>query len=213
VTTKLTLYNGALLVCKERFLASLTEEREPRRLLDHVWDNGGVKSCLEEGQWHFAMRTVQIDYDPAIEPEFGFRRAFEKPSDWLRTSALCADDYFHVPLTRYSDESGYWYADVDTLYVRFVSNDSSYGQDLNKWPESFARFVETHFASQIIGKLSGGAEREKEIMAKRRDLLLDAKSKAAQAEPTRFPAQGNWSLSRQGSGGGRDRGNRGNLIG
>jgi hypothetical protein len=213
VTTKLTIYNGALLICKERFLASTSEEREPRRLLDHVWDNGGIRSCLEEGQWHFAMRTVQIDYDPSIEPDFGYRRAFEKPTDWVRTSALCSDEYLNVPLTQYTDEAGYWYADLDALFIRYVSDDTDYGLDLNKWPESFSRFVEAHFAGQIIGKLSGGQEREAEVFAKRREALLQAKSKAAQTQPTRFAAQGAWTSSRRRFAGGNDRGGRGSLIG
>jgi len=37
-TSRLKLYNDALTACGESHLASLTEDREPRRLLDHVWD-------------------------------------------------------------------------------------------------------------------------------------------------------------------------------
>lgn len=81
MTTQLDIYNGALLHCGERFLASLTEQREPRRLLDRVWSSNGVKTCLEQGQWNFAMRTIQIDYDPSIAPSFGYARAFQKPND------------------------------------------------------------------------------------------------------------------------------------
>lgn len=201
---QLTLYNGALLHCKERFLSSLTEEREPRRLLDHVWSNGGVKHCLEQAQWHFAMRTVQLDYDPAIEPGFGYSRAFPKPTDWVLTSALCSDEFFNSPLTQYTDEAGYWYSSLDTIYVRFVSNDPDYGLDLNKWPETFREFVEAHFASRIIGKLSGGSERQKEIDDIRKQKLHIAKSKAAMAEPTSFPATGSWASARR-------RGRRGDL--
>ena len=80
MTTQLDLYNGALLQVGERFLASLTEQREPRRLLDQVWAANGVKTCLEEGQWPFAMRTVQVDYDPSITPTFGYARVFQKPT-------------------------------------------------------------------------------------------------------------------------------------
>jgi hypothetical protein len=121
--TKLTLYNDALLLCGERFLASLTEEREPRRLLDRAWDGGAVRACLEMGQWGFAMRTIQLDYDSGIQPDFGYARAFVKPTDWVLTSGLCSDEFFRSPLTRYTDEAGYWYSDLDTIYVRYVSDD------------------------------------------------------------------------------------------
>jgi hypothetical protein len=212
VTTQLSLYNGALLLCKERFLSSLSEEREPRRLLDHVYSNGGVKFCLEQAQWHFAMRTVMVDYESSIEPDFGYRRAFTKPTDWVLTSAVCEDEFFNAPLTRYFDESGYWYSDLDTIYVRYVSNDTDYGMDLNKWPESFREFVEAHFASKIIGKLSGSEEKTEEMLKLRQKLMLIAKNKSAMADSTKFPAPGSWSMARSGQAN-KSRGNRGSLIG
>ena len=42
--TRLQLYNSALLLLGERNLASLSENREPRRLLDHVWDTGASQT-------------------------------------------------------------------------------------------------------------------------------------------------------------------------
>jgi hypothetical protein len=105
VTTQLDVYNDALLLCGERFLASLTEEREPRRLLDRVWASNGVRTCLEMGQWNFAMRSVQIDYDSGVQPAWGYNRAFAKPTDWVLTSGLCSDEFMRSPLTRYIDEA------------------------------------------------------------------------------------------------------------
>ncbi len=212
--SQLDLYNGALLHCGERFLASLTEEREPRRLLDRVWSVGGVRACLEQGQWNFAMRTIQIDYDPSIQPSYGYNRAFTKPSDWVNTSALCSDEFFRSPLTRYVDEAGMWYSDLDTLYVRYVSNDANYGMNLNAWPESFREFVEAHFASKIILKLSNSEDELHRIEKKREELLKNAKGKAAMAEPTSFMAQGSWSRARNRFPNRRDGGGTtGNLIG
>jgi hypothetical protein len=211
MTTQLTLYNGALLVAGERFIASLSVQEEPRRLLDQVW-TGAIKYCLEQGQWHFAMRTVQIDYDPGIEPDFGYRRAFVKPDDWVNTSGLCSDEYFTAPLTRYIDEAGYWYADLDTLYVRYVSNDALYGMDLNKWPETFREYVEAYLASRILLKIANSEDKAEKAgkLAERR--LMLAKNKAAMAEPTSFPARGSWSSARNRFPR-RDGGGGGSLIG
>ena len=215
MTTQLSLYNDALLLCGERFLASLTENREPRRLLDQVWASGGVKYCLEQGQWFFAMRTIQIDYDVTIEPTFGYNRAFQKPVDWVLTSAVCYDEFFRVPLTQYSDESGYWYASLDTIYVRYVSNDINYGMDLGIWPDSFREFVAAHFASEIVLKIAGSEETKKQVMELRKQRLKNAKSRSAMAEATSFPAQGSWSRARLRGGLRRDGINNdtGNLIG
>lgn len=213
--TRLSTYNDALLIAGERSLASLTEEREPRRVLDQIWNNDGVLACLEEGQWFFAMRTVQIDYDPDMAPPFGFNRAFSKPDDWVMTSAMCSDEFFRVPLTRYSDEAGYLYADIDTLYFKYVSSDPDYGQNLALWPRSFADFVAAHFASKLIIKISNDVDRLNKVLAIRQKTLDQAKNKSAMAQPTAFPAQGSWSKSRTRWMGRNDGGNNsgGNLIG
>ena len=214
MTTQLDLYNKALLYAGERFLGSLTENREPRRLLDHVWSTNGVRYCLERGQWNFAMRTVQIDYDAGVEPSFGYSRAFSKPSDWVLTSSVCADEFFRSPLTRYWDEAGYWYSDLDTLFVRFVSSDAAYGLNINAWPDSFREFVEVHFATKIILKLSNSDTELERLTKLREKLLTTAKSRAAMSEPTSFPARGAWSLSRNRFPNRRDGGGTtGNLIG
>lgn len=193
---QLDIYNKALLYCGERFLGSLTETREPRRLLDHVWATNGVRNCLEQGQWNFAMRTIRLDYDTNIEPTFGYNRAFDKPDDWVLTSSVCADEFFRSPLTRYVDEANFWYTDLDTIYVRYVSSDPLYGMNFGKWPDSFLEFVGCFFASKIILKLSNSQEELKRLQDHADKLLMQAKNKAAMAEPTGFSARGNWSLAR-----------------
>lgn len=220
-TSRLQLYNDALLLCGERSLDSLTVEEKSRRLLDQIWDNGGVDACLEEGQWEFAMRTVRIDYDPGITPEYGYNRAFDKPSDWILTSAVCSDEFFRVPVLRYVDEAGYWFSDLDLLYVRFVSNSATYGGDLSIWPKSFTEFVAAHFASLVVLNISNDDKRlkllanpEKPEHSIRGRALLKAKSRCAMASPTSILAQGLWGQARTRGVARRDGGNTsGNLIG
>lgn len=212
MTTKLEVYNEALLICGERSLSSLTEVRESRYLLDHVYDNDGVQNCLESAQWKFAMRTIRLDYETTIEPEFGYRRAFTKPTDWCLTSAICEDEYFNSPLLYYVDEAGYWYCDLDEIYIRYVSNDSTYGMDLASWPSKFADFVAAHFASKIILKLTTDKERVDQVRKYREKMILEAKNHDAMADPTKFPPPGSWVNARSGRSF-RNRGNRHRLIG
>jgi hypothetical protein len=214
MTTRLKLYKAALRICGERTIASLTEDREPRRLLDEVWDDGGVDACLASGQWDFATRTSKLDYDASITPEFGYRYAFQKPTDWIATLAVSTDEYFNVPLNQYTDEQGYWYCDEQFIYVQYVSNHADWGGDLSSWPQLFTDYAGAHFALKIIRKLTSDDNRIKEVAAIYKEAKLAAKNHDAQGGPTRFPPQGSWTRSRQGSfGGRRDRGSRGSLIG
>lgn len=215
MTDRLSLYNDALMYCGERSLASLSEDREPRRLLDQVWNGGGVQYALEQGQWHFAMRAVLIDSDPSMDPDFGYTYAFTKPDDWLLTTAVCEDEFFKVPLNQYADEKGFWYADIDPLYVRYVSNDIDYGLDLGKWPATFTEYVALYFASRIIIKMSESEAKLGNIVKLRDRALITAKNKAAMANPAAFAAKGAWSRARTRGSKRGDGGNYsgGNLIG
>ena len=221
-TTKLALFNEALSLCRETRLASLSEDREARHLLDQVYDGGGIRRVLEDGQWHFAMRTVRVDTDPDLDPDFGFQYPYSKPTDWVLTSALCADEYFRSPLTaaQYVDESGYWYADVDPIYVRYVSDDEDYGGDLGMWPQSFVDYAVAHFAGKVVMKLTSDKELQQIILGPRFDGMGGlvggrrkfALSRNAMVSGTRTSPPGSWSSARRGGGRG-DGGSNSNLTG
>jgi hypothetical protein len=219
-TDQLGIYNGALMLCKERSLASLTEDREPRYLLDGVWARGGVRFCLEQGQWNFAMRTSILDYTSSVEPSFGYRRAFELPDDWVVPANVSSDEYFQEPLRDYQLEGRFLYCDLDSIYVRFVSDDDTYGFDYSLWPESFREFVEAYFASKVCRKISS-RDIINDICDPKKGVLVlarkNAKNKDLQQEPTRFRAQGGWTKSRFGARSGRgpmgDGGSSGSLTG
>jgi hypothetical protein len=213
---QLDLYNGALRLAGERKLASLTEAREPRFLLDDAWGDGGavaINAMLEQGLWHFAKRTARLDADPNFVPLFGYRRRFEKPNDWVRTAAVAQDEYLEVPLTHVSDEAGSWFADLTPIYVMYVSNDPAYGNNLAAWPPSFALAMEAYLASKIAPKLTTSKDRVDAIEKEYRRLLLDARSKAAMAESAAFLPLGTWVRGRWGRRSTLDRGNPNSLIG
>ena len=119
MTTALTLYNGALRELGERKLASLSENTEPRRVLDDVYA-AGLKYCLEKGHWKFAQRASKLSYTPSYTAPFGYSRQFVKPSDLVKVSKVCQDEYFNTPLLQYSDEGGFWFADLDDIYISYV---------------------------------------------------------------------------------------------
>lgn len=213
MTSKLALYNGALREVGERKLSGLTENREPRRLLDSVWDNDAVKTCLAAGLWNFATNTIELTYSPSVEPSFGYRRAFNKPENWVRTVAMCEDEYQKVPLLHYKDEGAYWYSDLDTIYVSYVDSGTTFGLDYSKWPANFTRYVESWLAARICMPLTqnqskrDGLERDAEVW------LTKAKSTDAMDDATAFPPPGTWSRARHTRGARTDRGSRGRLIG
>lgn len=212
MASKLSIYNGALLVLGERKLSSLSAAQASRRRLDSVWDDDGVKSCLQAGFWNFAMQSVELTYSPSITPAFGFEYAFDKPTDWVRTALVSEDENFTDELLNYEDQGQYWYADVDTLYARYVSDDTSFGMDIANWPANFTRYVEHYFAWRIV-KSTNNSNTDKEALAvEMRRLLNEAKATDAMDEATKQLRPGSWSRARWGNRN-RERGSRRQLIG
>lgn len=209
--TQLGLYNEALRLVGERRLASLAEAREPRRVLDDIWNDGAVDACLEQGMWNFAMRAVKVTAAVAV-PAFGYSYTFDKPTDWIRTAGLSASETIDPPLTDYMEEAGLIFANVTPLYLRYVSNSTDYGKNYNFWPQSFTKFVAAFLASEAILSLTqddARQERAFKLMLMRRS---EARSRDAMNEAVAFPPQGRWAGARRGSAR-HDRGNRGQLIG
>ncbi len=214
--TQLQLYNGALRILGQRKLASITEDAEPRHLLDDAWAEGAVDNCLEEGLWNFAMRTVAINYDPSVQPDFGFSRAFAKPTDWIKTAGAASDGYFSARLRdeEMKDEAGYWWADLDTIYIRYVSNDNLYGSNLAIWPNSFSDFMKAHLALQICPRLIKALNQRADIEKIYTKARLEARNKDAMNEGSPSFPPGRFVAARHGRRNSRfDRGNTGSLIG
>lgn len=212
MTTKLLIFNGALRMCGERKLASITENQQGRHILDDEWADGAVDYCLGAGQWKFAKRTIELASSTSVTPDFGYSKAFAIPSDLIRTTALCSDPYQQVPLLSYTTEQAYWFADVDPLYVSYVSNDASYGGDLTLWPMEFVLFIQAYLASKIVETLTQDENKWAKVYKLAKKYRTEAASSDAMEAPTKFPPEGSWVLARRGRGL-RDRGNRNQLIG
>jgi hypothetical protein len=174
--SKLSVYNAACLALGERKLSSLSENVVMRRRLDSAWDDDLVEYCLAQGLWNFAMVSARLDYSPSIEPDFGYRRAFDKPTDWVRTAIVTDDEYYRHHLTAYEDEADFWFCDIDTIYVQYVSSSTSYG----------------------FAKVTTGSESDAEKMERmERKMMIKARSSDAMDEPTQFPPKGTWLQARR----------------
>lgn len=204
--SKLSIINAALSHLKERRVTE-DEPVEAWREMDAWWNGGDIRDeWLNAGYWNFATRTSKIERNTALTPPFGYSYTFDKPSDWIRTARVASDEYFNSPLTRYDDESSYWFADVDPLYVSYVSNDASYGYDFAAWPELFTRFCEFDLAKKAMNRVGNLDRAEKaDLVAMHRRALVDARNKDAMNEPAKFPPFGSWVRSRS-QGGSRDPG-------
>lgn len=139
MTTKLEVYNFALLNLGERKLASLTEARHPRYVFDDLWTTV-TGYCLAQAMWKFALRaTLSLT---RTDGYFNFTYSYAKPSDIILP--LCLSEFIggEQLYNDVIDIGGFWYANVATLFARYTSNDATAGgMLLSGWTEGFTAYV------------------------------------------------------------------------
>ncbi len=190
---QLRTYKGSL---RKLGLPSLSEiPVELQYRMTEIWDDQFVDQVLQEGQWNFAIRTVKVDYDASIEPDFGYRYGFAKPSDWLRTVGVASDGHFYAPPEYYEDEGEYWWSDLQEMYIRYISNGSSYGTNYASWPEKFQQYVEWELAKQIQ-PIATTELSTKDAFALCERALMEARSVDSMNQPNKRPPVGSWAGAR-----------------
>jgi hypothetical protein len=200
MTDKLTVYNETLGHLDERALASLSENREPRRALDAFWA-GAVNYCLERKFWNFGYRTVSIDASTTLTPLFGYLYAFKIPNDWIRTRKLSAVQTLDPPLIDVAEETGYWYSNITPIFVQYNSNDPLYGMNLGAWPQSFADYVALWLAVKACKRVTGSVEalNGPDGLLKRQEKAYKiAAANCAMNEAIGFAPQSSWVRARRG---------------
>lgn len=213
MATKIELFNAALDELGETAVSDTGEPIEAARILVRRFDRV-VADCLAAGSWNFAMETIQADADTGVTPTFGYAEVFAKPSDWVNTVAISGDPYFTFPLTQYFDDVNFWSADFSPIYVRYVSNDTGLGLDLDRWTPAFTRFVELALADRVAVKITQSETTKQRVEKNLKMARTAALAQDALNEPQpKFPPPGSWTQSRTGRIGLRDRGSNNKLIG
>ena len=194
--SKLARYNGALGRLSERKLASLTEAREPRRVLDDFWDSVTAYS-LARGYWKHAKRTQRMEASANITPAFGPRFAFEKPDDLVRVYLVSGTESME-PGFSYLDENGVWYADIDTIYVTYISNDPAFGMDLSRWGAMFCEYVEARLALKAGPRITNNKADLDLLIAEEKRAMNVALGVDAMEGPPAVPPLNSWVRARGG---------------
>jgi len=196
MASRLSIYKSALrYLGNAAGVASLTEASAARYALDDAWQESG-EYMLAKGLWNFALRTSQLSEDEDVEPLFGYQYAFSKPTDWVRTANIDTDPAFAIGYEDFADEGSYWYANSDTLYVRYVSNDDAYGWNIGEWREPFAQAFAAYLAFQCSLPISSDKGTRNDLFNLSKALLSEAKTLDAVDERVSYSPAGRLVKSR-----------------
>lgn len=145
--SKTDIYNDVARLLKEARFSDITTDDVPLRYeLDSVWDDG-LAFVLEQGQWNFASRSATLSGTASTNRGYSYR--FTKPTDFVRLISVSASASYWPPIENYDQDGSYFYANDATLYVTYVSNDSSYGTNVALFPRTYGKLLAAHLASEV----------------------------------------------------------------
>lgn len=186
------VYNNAFFILGLDEITSDNDDSHRRVKADVVVSNGLVETVLEDTGWTFGLTSSKLDYDPSLEPEWGYNRVFEKPIDMHRIHGVFSDSHFLFPLKDYVDEGDYWYCGLDEIYIQYVKTE--FIVNPSAWPQYFTNLIAATMATQLAPKLSP------ELIEHAMYTLQQAERAAESADAMRGPPQriksGSWTRSR-----------------
>lgn len=196
MATKLSIYNDALQILKERKLSSETEARGSRRKLDTAWDAGLVKSILEDYDWICFRRAERLDYDVnAPEVNWGYKYVFDFPAELAKLSGVWSDEYMTSPNNNHRVEGRTIYSANQELFITFVPDDTVVEAEIASWPTYFERYVAAKLAYDAGGSITSDSDMAG-VMGKLDERKRLAESKDAMTGPTLPLPTGRWVAAR-----------------
>ena len=184
------LYNKALQVLRLPQLTSNTDESQRKVALDYAMDNKAVETVFELISWGFLYKRVKLAASVTEIPTFGFQFAFDVPADFIRIDNISANEYFRDPLP-YTREGDFFYADVDELYLRYLSDDQV--TTPATWPVYVHNLVAAELARNCAGLPDADRDNADRIYEEYKN---EAYSTDAQRNPPQVIGSGSWTRAR-----------------
>lgn len=115
-----------------------------------------VRYVLEQGNWHFAIKTVELA-DNIATPSAGFAYAFTRPTDWIKSVFIYNPVGTGRSEVEFREEGGNFHANYQPLVVRYLS--STLGENAANWPDAFSDTVLAYlsFREAMAGAETPGA--------------------------------------------------------
>lgn len=204
MATRLSVYNDALRLIGSQPIAALTDNIPQVQALNESFTDV-VLDALSLTPWNFAIKTVQINADPAATPAIGYQFAFQKPDDWIATIAASEypdirDAYVYEFEDLFKDSAGLLHSDTDTLYLEYISTDFAEEAGIAAWSHLFARYISAALALDIVQRLNQSSTDRDKIEREARMRLAKAKSRDARDEKEARIRSGSWNRAQRGFG-------------
>lgn len=139
--------NRALIAIGADTITALTDGSNNAHACNDVYESARDE-LLRLHPWNFAVARSRLGR-LAEAPVFGFRFAYQLPSDWIRTLSVHGDDTGGVTVA-YRQEGRTLHADAAALYLRYICRVS----DPNRMDPLFRTALSLRIALDVTDRVS-----------------------------------------------------------
>jgi len=186
------LYNKVMEILRLKPIISNDDESERKVAVDYALDMKAVDTVFELIPWDYPVVTTELTEDGVYDPSYGYQFRFAVPADWIRTESISANDRFLYPLERYHMEGSYFFADINKIYLRYVSSDHLI--TLSTWPTYIFNLVAAEIARRICHQV--GEVDQEYVERKYQEYKTEAFNTDAQRQPPQLISGGSWTSDR-----------------
>lgn len=201
MTTKLSVYNAALVSLGNAPLASTSDNVSARKTLDAVWDDT-LAYMVEAGLWKFAARAQALTTGSSqgnSTSAIGLHVQYTLPSDFVRIINISDNNRHRPTLLNWKIEQDQLYCDASQVYLEYVSNSTGYGYASTNWTPAFTKAMADELALRGAPLLLAASQTKIEQLEKKaKRSLFIAKQRDAMQNPESWPPPGRLVRSRAG---------------
>jgi hypothetical protein len=201
MTTKLSVFNSALVSLGNSPLASTSDNVSARKTLDSVWDDC-LAFMIEAGMWKFAARAQALTSGSSqgnSTSAIGLHIQYDLPSDYVRILNISDNNRFRPTLIDWKIEQNQLYCDAAQVYIEYVSNSTGFGYASTNWTPAFTKAMSDELALRAAPLLlAAGAGKIEQLEKKAKRSLFIAKQRDAMQNPEMWPPPGRLVRSRAG---------------
>ena len=185
MASKTGIINLALRNIAASRITSATDGSKNANVANDLYDET-LERCLRAGNWNFATHRVKL-VQLAAAPVSGFKNAFTKPADWVRTVAVHDNDQ-GVGTVKFKLEGIGFLSDVEELWLTYVRLEVDPNQMTADFRDYFARELAKGMALSVAASNTVREENREEVKAaKGTALSVDAIEDIPEQQP-----QGSW---------------------
>lgn len=183
------LCNRALVAIGAETITAITDGGNNANACNEVYEDARDE-MLRAHPWNFAVARAKLGR-LAEAPAFGFRYAYQLPSDWLRTISVHGDEA-GVATVRHKHEGRAIHSDAADIYLRYIRRIT----DVNMMDAMFRTALSIRIALDVVDRVAHSESKVARVAKQFEQALRAAKSVDSQEDqPDEIPA-GSWIAAR-----------------